>query len=245
MLLFIIRAAFSVLSEIAWHGQTFGKHWMKTKGMFYGGPSLTIHALVERNLMKEAEIFLPATLFLTPDGSAPEFTILVWMRTFGGCPVPLCHCATNSDVDGEILLRDPMSCICPSTCAFLKVPRQTGQRYIEKRAHGVENARRKIDGPELCGSQQRLAISKPWSPAQPFAAKTLTLCLAKIKMFKIAVSLDTSGQRLVKLCDAIDQQLFSCVVLSCAAEISKVGPVIVAHEDRIFLGFQNLDSGHA
>ena len=89
MLFFIIRIPYYVLSEIVWNGQTLGKKLMKIKVVSYDGRSLTVHALVVRNLMKEAEIFLPATLILTLDASAPEFTIpaLIWI--FGTCLVPL------------------------------------------------------------------------------------------------------------------------------------------------------------
>ncbi|MCV0429501.1 MAG: RDD family protein, partial [Roseibium sp.] len=53
-----------------------------------GGP-LTAHALVLRNLMKEAEIFLPATLLLTLDSASPlaSFASLAWI--VAGLLVPI------------------------------------------------------------------------------------------------------------------------------------------------------------
>ncbi|MEO0749967.1 MAG: RDD family protein [Pseudomonadota bacterium] len=89
MLFFIIRVPYYVLSEIAWNGQTLGKRLMKIKVVSYDGRSLKVHALVVRNLMKEAEIFLPATLVLVLDASEPAFTLpaLIWI--IGSCLVPL------------------------------------------------------------------------------------------------------------------------------------------------------------
>ena len=69
LLFFFIRIPYYVLSELAWNGQTIGKRMMKIKVVSHQGGPLTTHALVLRNIMKEAEIFLPGTLLLTLDGS--------------------------------------------------------------------------------------------------------------------------------------------------------------------------------
>lgn len=71
MLFFIIRVPYYIVSEVAWNGQTPGKRFMKIKVVANDGKSLTVHALVVRNLMKEAEIFLPGTLLLTLDAATP------------------------------------------------------------------------------------------------------------------------------------------------------------------------------
>ena len=65
LLFFIIRIPCYVLSELVWNGQTIGKRLMKIKVVSHTGGSLTTHALVLRNIMKEAEVFLPGTLVLT------------------------------------------------------------------------------------------------------------------------------------------------------------------------------------
>lgn len=71
LLFFIIRIPYYVLTELLWNGQTLGKRAMKIKVVSHMGGPLTTHALVLRNLMKEAEVFLPGTLVLTLDHSAP------------------------------------------------------------------------------------------------------------------------------------------------------------------------------
>lgn len=65
LIFFIIRIPYFVFSELMWNGRTFGKRLMKIKVVAHDGGPLTTHALVLRNLMKEAEVFLPVTLLLT------------------------------------------------------------------------------------------------------------------------------------------------------------------------------------
>ena len=62
MLFFFIRIPYYAASELAWNGQTIGKRLMKIKVVSADGAALTTQSLVVRNLMKEAEIFLPGTL---------------------------------------------------------------------------------------------------------------------------------------------------------------------------------------
>ena len=71
LLFFIIRVPYYILTELAWNGQTLGKRLMKIKVVSHDGGSLTAHALVLRNLMKEAEVFLPGTLLLTLSETTP------------------------------------------------------------------------------------------------------------------------------------------------------------------------------
>jgi uncharacterized RDD family membrane protein YckC len=65
LLFFFIRIPYYALTELAWNGQTFGKRLLKIKVVAHDGGPLTTHAIVLRNLTKEAEVFLPATLLLT------------------------------------------------------------------------------------------------------------------------------------------------------------------------------------
>lgn len=71
LLFFLIRVPYYICAELAWNGQTLGKRLMKIKVVSHDGGPLTAHALVLRNLMKEAEIFLPGTLLLTLDATTP------------------------------------------------------------------------------------------------------------------------------------------------------------------------------
>ena len=81
MLFFITRIPYYVVTELAWNGQTLGKRMMKIKVVSHDGRSLQTHAIVLRNLMKEAEIFLPATLLLSLDQTSPLGSLigLAWV----------------------------------------------------------------------------------------------------------------------------------------------------------------------
>ncbi|MEO9650328.1 MAG: RDD family protein [Roseobacter sp.] len=81
LLFFAMRVPYYILSELAWNGQTIGKRMMKIKVIAHKGGPLTTHALVVRNMMKEAEIFLPGTLVLTleNDSSLASWFSFLWV----------------------------------------------------------------------------------------------------------------------------------------------------------------------
>jgi len=81
LLFFLIRVPYYICAELAWNGQTLGKRLMKIKVVSHDGGPLTAHALVLRNMMKEAEIFLPGTLLLTLDATTPLASLisLAWI----------------------------------------------------------------------------------------------------------------------------------------------------------------------
>jgi uncharacterized RDD family membrane protein YckC len=61
---FFLRLPYYILSEIYWNGATLGKRLAGIKVINAQGGSLDIHAIVLRNLLKEAEVFLPLGLAL-------------------------------------------------------------------------------------------------------------------------------------------------------------------------------------
>ena len=76
LLFFFIRIPYYVITELAWNGQTLGKRLLKIKVVSNDGGPLTTHALVVRNLMKEAEVFLPGTLLFALSAQRPWATLL-------------------------------------------------------------------------------------------------------------------------------------------------------------------------
>lgn len=62
LLSFLIRIPYYILSELIWNGQTLGKKIVKLRVISASGRRLEPHQVVVRNLMKEAEIFLPISL---------------------------------------------------------------------------------------------------------------------------------------------------------------------------------------
>lgn len=89
MLFFFIRIPYYAASELIWNGQTIGKRLMKIKVVAADGQSLTTQSLIVRNLMKEAEIFLPGTLVLTLDAETALPSILSLLWVIGVLAVPL------------------------------------------------------------------------------------------------------------------------------------------------------------
>lgn len=89
LLFFAIRVPYYAVSELLWNGQTLGKRLMSIKVVAEDGGPLTAHALVARNLMKEAEIFLPATLLFTLDSATPLASLTTFAWIFATLMVPL------------------------------------------------------------------------------------------------------------------------------------------------------------
>lgn len=81
LLFFLTRVPYYVVTELLWNGQTLGKRLMKIKVVSHDGRSLSTHAIVLRNLLKEAEIFLPGTLLLALDVASPILSLiaLAWV----------------------------------------------------------------------------------------------------------------------------------------------------------------------
>jgi len=76
MAFFVIRIPYYIATELIWNGQTLGKRLLKIKVIGHDGRSLTTHAVVLRNLMKEAEVFLPGTLVFTLDAQTPVLSLM-------------------------------------------------------------------------------------------------------------------------------------------------------------------------
>ena len=89
MLFFLTRVPYYVITELVWNGQTLGKRMMKIKVVSHDGRSLTTHAIVLRNLMKEAEIFLPGTLLLTLSAATPTTSIMAFVWVVMAFLIPL------------------------------------------------------------------------------------------------------------------------------------------------------------
>ncbi|MEM9780974.1 MAG: RDD family protein [Pseudomonadota bacterium] len=71
LILFFIRTPYYVATELLWAGRTPGKRMMRLRVISADGRSLATYAIVLRNLMKEAEVFVPGTLLLIVGASDP------------------------------------------------------------------------------------------------------------------------------------------------------------------------------
>jgi uncharacterized RDD family membrane protein YckC len=89
MLFFLTRVPYYIMTELIWGGQTLGKRLMKIKVVAHDGRTLGTHAIVLRNLMKEAEIFLPGTLLLTLDATTPIASLIAFAWVVMAFLIPL------------------------------------------------------------------------------------------------------------------------------------------------------------
>jgi len=65
LLIFFIRVPYYIFSELVWNGRTLGKRIVKIRVISADGGRLTPHQIVARNLMKEVEVFMPATTLMS------------------------------------------------------------------------------------------------------------------------------------------------------------------------------------
>ena len=89
MLFFLTRVPYYVVTELIWNGQTLGKRLMKIKVVSHDGGTLGTHAIVLRNLLKEAEIFLPGTLLLSLDAASPALSLVAFAWVIMAFMIPL------------------------------------------------------------------------------------------------------------------------------------------------------------
>ena len=133
MLFFIIRIPYYVMTELAWNGQTLGKRLMKIKVVSHDGLSLSAHALVVRNLMKEAEIFLPGTLLFTLDAASPIASLIALGWIIGTLLVPLLNKRRQRLGDmiaGTYVIHLPMPVLLKDLAQSVPQPRLKKGKFI-------------------------------------------------------------------------------------------------------------------
>ena len=90
VLSFLLRCPFFMLFELRWRGQTPGKRVFKLRVVDRRGGALSPGAVAARNLTREIELFMPATLLIIPPsdpgGSGVDtmmaLAVLTWLGIF-------------------------------------------------------------------------------------------------------------------------------------------------------------------
>ncbi|WP_425084396.1 RDD family protein [Ruegeria profundi] len=132
MLFFVIRIPYYAASELVWNGQTIGKRMMKIKVVSADGQALTTQSLVVRNLMKEAEIFLPGTLVLTLNAEAliPSLISLAWVLGVVAVPVFNKRSQRLGDIiAGTYVIHLPKPILLPDMSKAIKPATATQPRF--------------------------------------------------------------------------------------------------------------------
>ena len=88
ILSFILRCPFFMFFELRWRGQTPGKRMFKLRVVDRRGGALSPYAVAARNLTREVEVFMPATLLLMQPATEDVMdnllvgAALVWLAIF-------------------------------------------------------------------------------------------------------------------------------------------------------------------
>jgi uncharacterized RDD family membrane protein YckC len=89
LLAFIVRNLYFVYFELAWQGATPGKWVSRLRVIDRRGGPLTPSAVFARNLTREIELFLPASLMLSVGvgGGWTNLALLAWLGLFTALPL--------------------------------------------------------------------------------------------------------------------------------------------------------------
>ena len=142
LLFFVTRVPYYVLTELAWNGQTLGKRLMKIKVVSHFGGPLTTHAVVLRNVVKEAEVFLPATLILTLDQDAPVASGLAlgWVVLAFAIPLSNPHRMRLGDMlAGTHVVQLPVPVLLPDVARTPRTASQEAPEGFAFQAHQLDH----------------------------------------------------------------------------------------------------------
>lgn len=122
---FLIRVPYYILSELVWNGRTLGKRILRLRVISLDGRRLTPHQIVARNLMKEAEVFLPieTLLYSTEVATAFDGLILLWM--LGVLAVPFLNKPAQRLGDmlaGTVVVENPRLRLMPDLSVTRTAP---------------------------------------------------------------------------------------------------------------------------
>lgn len=89
LLFFAIRVPYYVLCEMLLNGQTIGKRLSGLRVISADGRTLSAHAVTVRNMLKEAEVFVPGSMLLAATDLAPwtAIALLIWILTLLAVPL--------------------------------------------------------------------------------------------------------------------------------------------------------------
>ncbi len=128
LLIFFIRVPYYIFSELVWNGRTLGKRIVKIRVISADGGRLTPHQIVARNLMKEVEVFMPATTLMsgTLESGWVGLALGGWM--VGVLLVPLInkkHLRLGDMIAGTLVVDNPKAILLPDLAVRKSVKKST------------------------------------------------------------------------------------------------------------------------
>jgi uncharacterized RDD family membrane protein YckC len=120
LLFFAIRVPYYTAAELMWNGQTLGKRISSLRVISSDGRGLSAHSVVVRNLMKEAEVFVPGTYLLV--GQALDMwtniVTLVWIAILIAVPLFNAKRQRLGDmIAGTYVIHQPEAILVPDLAA--------------------------------------------------------------------------------------------------------------------------------
>jgi len=129
LLIFLIRVPYYILSELVWNGRTLGKRIVRIRVISANGRRLTPHQVTARNLMKEVEVFTPATLLLGGGTGGWVMTLITVTWVLGVVAFPFFNRKRQRLGDviaGTIVVEQPKSMLLPD---LAHAPGAAAQRF--------------------------------------------------------------------------------------------------------------------
>jgi uncharacterized RDD family membrane protein YckC len=116
LLAFLVRIPYYILSELIWNGRTLGKRIVGIRVIDSRGWRLTPHQITARNLMKEIEVFTPASLLLGLGDLSTAGRLLTWLWVLIVLIVPLANRRRQRMGDmlaGTVVVENPRVALLP------------------------------------------------------------------------------------------------------------------------------------
>jgi len=133
LLFFAIRVPYYTVAELLWNGQTLGKRICRLRVISADGRGLSSHSVVVRNLMKEAEVFVPGTYLLA--GQALDVwtnvITLVWIAVLVAVPLFNAKRQRLGDmIAGTYVIHQPDAVLLPDLAESGHRRRTAEERFV-------------------------------------------------------------------------------------------------------------------
>jgi len=117
---FFLRVPYYILAELMWNGATLGKRMLGLRVVSSNGRSLGVYGVVARNLMKEAEVFLPMALIFTISAEDPVSGLISGAWCLMALAIPVFNRRNQRLGDmiaGTYVIHRPESVLLPDAAA--------------------------------------------------------------------------------------------------------------------------------
>ena len=125
---FLIRYFYFAFFEIAWHGTTPGKRLLRLRVVSRDGSSLSVDAILTRNLVRDIEVFLPLAVIGAPEaifGEAPWWVwipAVTWMLVIALLPaLSREHSRAGDLLAGTLVIETPVARLLPDEAARISL----------------------------------------------------------------------------------------------------------------------------